>query len=121
MFDVLGANVFVFIFNIMGANLRHSHVWWGWGQRIEQWFISPAQHQIHHSDNAIHFDRNLGSALAIWDRLFGTLVLSQHAGRITFGLGADACDHTSLSKLYLTPFKQSFTELVPSFVKKTLS
>ena len=42
MFDVLGANIFVFIFNVMGSNLRHSHVRWSWGDKIEAWFVSPA-------------------------------------------------------------------------------
>ena len=26
VFDVLGANIFVFVFNIMGINLRHSQI-----------------------------------------------------------------------------------------------
>lgn len=74
MFDIVGANVFVFAFNILGSNLRHSHIWLSWGDRVESWLISPAQHQLHHSVEPRHFDRNLGSALAIWDRWFGTLV-----------------------------------------------
>ena len=48
MADILGANVFIFAFNVMGSNLRHSHVKWSWGKHIEKWFISPLQHQIHH-------------------------------------------------------------------------
>jgi sterol desaturase/sphingolipid hydroxylase (fatty acid hydroxylase superfamily) len=27
---------------------------------------SPAHHQLHHSANPAHFDRNLGFALAFW-------------------------------------------------------
>jgi len=34
--------------------------------------ISPAQHQVHHSVDAKHHHRNFGSALAIWDWMFGT-------------------------------------------------
>ncbi len=68
--DILGANVFVFVFNMMGANLRHSHIWLSWGPRFEKWFISPAQHQIHHSQDRQYHDTNFGSALAIWDRMF---------------------------------------------------
>ncbi|MCV2885564.1 sterol desaturase family protein [Aestuariibacter sp. AA17] len=105
MLDVMGANIFVFVFNIMGANLRHSHVRWSWGDIIERWFISPAQHQIHHSDNPKHFDRNLGSALAIWDRLANTLVLSSSATRIRFGLGKHQPHHQTLWACYIDPFK----------------
>jgi sterol desaturase/sphingolipid hydroxylase (fatty acid hydroxylase superfamily) len=105
MFDVLGANVFVFIFNIMGSNLRHSHIRWSWGDKIERWFISPAQHQVHHSDNPLHFDRNLGSALAIWDRCCSTLVLASSVGRIRFGISAKDKGHQTLLEAYWRPIK----------------
>ncbi|MEP0357746.1 sterol desaturase family protein [Paraglaciecola sp.] len=105
MFDVLGANVFVFVFNLMGSNLRHSHIWWSWGDKVEAWFISPAQHQIHHSDKTEHFDRNLGSALAIWDRGCGTLIKSSETGKIRFGIGNQESGHKSLLEAYISPFK----------------
>ena len=57
----------------MGSNLRHSHVgiqYWKW---VEYIFISPAQHQLHHSIAKEHHDKNFGAALAIWDWLFGSL------------------------------------------------
>ncbi|BDM63286.1 hypothetical protein NFHSH190041_07380 [Shewanella sp. NFH-SH190041] len=76
MYDVLGANLVVFLFNVLGANLRHSHIWLPWGDKLEGWFISPAQHQIHHSVAPEHRDTNLGSALALWDRLAGSLIKS---------------------------------------------
>ncbi|MCG6201884.1 sterol desaturase family protein [Psychromonas antarctica] len=85
VFDLLGVNIFVFIFNIAGSNLRHSHIWLGFG-RWEQVFISPAQHQIHHSAEHKHFNKNFGSALAIWDSYFKTLLLSQHQQVEHFGL-----------------------------------
>ena len=104
MFDVLGANLFVFIFNLLGSNLRHSHVWLSWGSSIERWFISPAQHQVHHSDNPQHFDCNLGSALAIWDRMFGTLVLAKSVKRLRFGIGHGEKRPATLWQLYWQPF-----------------
>ena len=112
MYDVLGANIFVFVFNFMGSNLRHSHVWWSWGDKIEAWFISPAQHQVHHSDKPEHFDRNLGSALAIWDNMIGTLIKSSEVGEIRFGIGGDEQGHHSLSQAYLKPFKDNFLRIV---------
>ena len=68
-FDILGVGLAGFLFNVAGANLRHSHVWLTFG-RFERWFVSPAQHQLHHSRE--HGHCNLGSALAVWDRLAGT-------------------------------------------------
>jgi sterol desaturase/sphingolipid hydroxylase (fatty acid hydroxylase superfamily) len=102
--DVLGANVFIFLFNLFGANLRHSHIWLSWGNRVENWFISPAQHQIHHSMDKSHYDKNFGSALAIWDKLFGSLLLAgQTEQPKQFGLKANKL--TSLAQLYFRPFK----------------
>jgi sterol desaturase/sphingolipid hydroxylase (fatty acid hydroxylase superfamily) len=73
LYTVLGVNIFVFIFNVLGSNLRHSHVgiqYWKW---VEYIFISPAQHQLHHSIAKEHHDKNFGAALAIWDWFFGSL------------------------------------------------
>lgn len=66
--EILGVDCLGFLFNALGANLRHSPIWLTFG-RFESWFISPAQHQIHHSAATEHHDRNFGTCLAIWDRL----------------------------------------------------
>ncbi|AWL12335.1 Alkylglycerol monooxygenase [Saliniradius amylolyticus] len=118
MFDVLGANVFVFAFNALGSNLRHSHVWLPFGDRIEKWWISPAQHQVHHSDNPAHFDRNLGSALAVWDRLFGTLIKSSEVKRVRFGVGRGDPGHQTMKQLYLKPFTDNWQRIKPRLSKK---
>ena len=112
MIDIVGANVFVFAFNIMGANLRHSHIWLSWGDKIEHWFISPAQHQVHHSDSPKLFDVNIGSALAIWDRLFGTLVLASKVDKLSIGIGKEYAEHENLRGIYLQPFKKSYQVVV---------
>ena len=112
MYDILGANAFVFIFNVMGANLRHSHIWLSWGDKIESWFISPAQHQIHHSASPEHYDTNLGSALAIWDKLAGSLIkASQVKQPLTLGAGKYDKGHNSLIEVYLKPFQDNFQRI----------
>jgi len=65
--ELLGTNLFSFVFLFYGANLCHSHVKLKYFNWLENIFISPLQHQIHHSTNPIHFDKNLGAKLAIWD------------------------------------------------------
>lgn len=40
-------------------------------------FISPAQHQIHHSLAHKHWDENYGEVFAIWDWAFGTLYVPE--------------------------------------------
>lgn len=118
MIDILGANLFVFLFNLFGSNLRHSHIWLSWGDKLEGWLISPAQHQIHHSDNPEHFDRNLGSALAIWDKMTGTLIkASTVKGGITLGIGNEDPKHNSLWNIYTQPFIQAAKRLHNKFSK----
>lgn len=85
-FQVLSVNMFGFVFNFLGSNLRHSHIPIRFGF-LETIFISPRQHQIHHSQNPEHFDKNFGVSLSIWDRLSGNLVYSQQTkGKLSFGL-----------------------------------
>lgn len=99
-----GSNIFWIVTNMIGGTLRHSPVWVSFGPRIENWLISPAQHQIHHSDDPRHFDRNFGGSLAIWDRMFGTLyVTSSTREDIKFGLGSETRFYESLWDLYCRP------------------
>ena len=83
--DVLGVNLFNFLFNLAAANLRHSHVRISFGY-LEHFFISPAQHQIHHSRERKHFDKNFGSCLAIWDKIFYSWQTSENNVVKRFGL-----------------------------------
>ena len=101
----LGANVFHFLFLFLGANLRHSHVKLKYPKFLEYILISPFQHQIHHSNNPKHFNKNMGSKFALWDWMLGTLVLSKSVGRISFGADKDNSKFDSLFKNLFNPFK----------------
>lgn len=102
---IIGANAFWLCANLLGASLRHSPVWLSFGPSIERWLISPAQHQVHHSADPAHFDRNFGSTLAVWDRLFGTLHLTSSQPEVhAFGLGAEGGPYRTPLQLYLRPF-----------------
>ena len=102
IYMVLGVNVFLFIFSVFGSNLRHSHVPFSYGNFIEKWFMSPKQHQIHHSKK--HFDKNYGGYIAIWDRVFGTLCLSNSVKVMKFGLKKEQMkDYLSLKDLLFRP------------------
>lgn len=83
--QIFGVYVFTLLFNLAGANLRHSHIWLSFN-KFEHWFISPAQHQIHHSQAKQHLDKNFGSTLAIWDRCFATWCSSNNESVTRFGL-----------------------------------
>jgi sterol desaturase/sphingolipid hydroxylase (fatty acid hydroxylase superfamily) len=86
---ILGVNAFRFAFYLFGANLRHSHVWFSFGSAVEHFIISPAQHQIHHSADPQHVNRNFGFELAVWDWMFGTLYIPRGRETLTFGLGTE--------------------------------
>lgn len=100
VFDLLGVNLFVFLFNVAGSNLRHSHIWLGFG-KWERFFISPAQHQIHHSAQVKHFNKNFGSALAIWDALFNSLLLSKNEQVSALGIDRQFKNRQTLKQQWL--------------------
>jgi sterol desaturase/sphingolipid hydroxylase (fatty acid hydroxylase superfamily) len=98
---IANANVLVVVFTYLLAHLHHTHVWIAFTGPLGRLFISPAHHQIHHSTNPIHFNKNMGSVLAIWDWLFGTLhVPERKRERLTFGLGdGERTEHTVAQEL----------------------
>jgi sterol desaturase/sphingolipid hydroxylase (fatty acid hydroxylase superfamily) len=101
---IANANLLVVVFTYLLAHLHHSHVWIAfrgvWGRLL----ISPAHHQIHHSTNPIHFNKNMGSVLAVWDWLFGTLHMPEaRRERLEFGLGAEDRTEHSVTQELLRP------------------
>jgi len=104
LITVYGASVGVVIFHSLGSNLRHSHVKIRYPRLIELFFISPGQHQIHHSTEKRHFDKNFGVALAIWDLIFGSLLHSESQAH-KFGLTTKFGEKHNLMHLYVEPFK----------------
>lgn len=108
---IFGANIFLFIFNVLGSNLRHSHVHLSYGRRLEKIFISPYQHQLHHSIDPRHADVNFGTVLAFWDRLFGSWRSEPiQATPLRYGLSPAEGRFNTLADLYLRPLVRIFLE-----------
>lgn len=79
------------IYMAIWGHLQHSQFWISWTGPAGRIFLSPAHHQIHHSRNPIHFDKNFGASLALWDWLFCTLHMPQRQNEhIRFGTEGDA-------------------------------
>ena len=118
LYTILGVNIFVFLFNILGANLRHSHIgirYWRW---VEFIFISPAQHQLHHSIAKEHHDKNFGAALALWDWLFGSLHHSVEFDTLELGIEKNQKDEShNLKDLYINPFIEIKNYFLKNFRK----
>ena len=107
IYMVFGVNIFIVVFSLFGSNLRHSHVPFSYGKYLEKIFISPKQHQIHHSKK--HFDKNYGGYLAIWDYLFGSLCLSKDVKVLKFGLKKEQMkEYKTILSLLIFPFKNLF-------------
>jgi sterol desaturase/sphingolipid hydroxylase (fatty acid hydroxylase superfamily) len=102
---IMGANAFLFAFNICGGALRHSPFWVSFGPRVEKWIISPAMHQIHHSNKPEHFDRNYGGSLAVWDRMTGSLHIPKGREIEGYGIGEETKEFRALEVIYFRPFK----------------
>jgi len=96
--EVWGASAWVIAFNILGANLRHSHIPFSYG-RLEALLISPAQHQAHHGVRTMK--HNYGSVLAIWDRLGN----SWRSGKLGYQLPEQAQPLVKQLLLKTIPFK----------------
>tara|TARA_Y100000588_G_scaffold329820_1_gene366308 strand:+ start:162 stop:1178 length:1017 start_codon:yes stop_codon:yes gene_type:complete len=103
--SIYGVNLLLFIFNVTGANLRHSHIQISYGRIVEKFLISPAQHQIHHSVLPKHHNKNYGVVLAVWDRIFSTLCLTEKDLNLLFGLSEkQKPSQHNILKLYFGPF-----------------
>ena len=101
-FTLLNGNILLMAFLITYGHLRHSHMWIAFTGLAGRILQSPAHHQLHHSANPIHYDRNLGFALAVWDWAFGTLTIpAREREPVVFGVGAEA-----------PPFRSALSALV---------
>ncbi|MBI2393802.1 MAG: sterol desaturase family protein [Deltaproteobacteria bacterium] len=113
--QILGVDALGFVWNATISNLRHSHVWISFGRFGEHLFISPAQHQIHHSDRIEHYHKNMGSTFALWDWMFGTLYVTKGFERLQFGLPPSERNHgNSVWSAVMDPIFAALRLLVPA-------
>ena len=104
-FALSGVNIGLFLFYLAGMHLRHSHIWLIYPGWLGRHISSPALHQIHHSADPRHLDRNLAQIFTFWDRLAGTLYLPGERETIAYGLaGGGEKGYRGLLRLYLRPF-----------------
>lgn len=113
-FEIMGLNIVVFVFYIFGYNLRHSHIWLSYPPWLSNILVSPAQHQIHHSIEPKHWDRNMGLIFSFWDKLFGTLYVPEKYEDIRYGINKeDPNPFKNVWDMYIMPFKNAWALMVP--------
>ncbi len=103
---IIGFAVSKFAFNMLGYNLRHSHIWLRWPGVLGYVFGCPAHHQIHHSCKPEHIDRNLAFMFPVWDLIFGTFCLPDKEVELVFGIGdGTEAEYKSFASIYYLPFR----------------
>ncbi len=112
LLTVGGESLLMVVFYLLFFNLRHSHIWLDYGPVLDKIFISPAQHQIHHSNSQRHLDKNLGFFFAFWDYFAGTLYVPAGKEKLVYGLaGKGASEYRSFWSLLLLPFVRAFDRI----------
>ena len=113
-------NIILVLFIHTYVHLQHSHMWISFRGALGRIFISPAHHQVHHSGNPKHFDKNFGSCLALWDWMFGTLyVPAKEREPLVFGFPGNANAHTVKGEL-VEPFVNAAGHLKPALPKRAV-
>jgi sterol desaturase/sphingolipid hydroxylase (fatty acid hydroxylase superfamily) len=93
-------NIILVLFIHTYVHLQHSHMWISFRGALGRIFVSPAHHQVHHSADPKHFNKNFGSCLALWDWMFGTLYMpGQEREKLTFGFENHPDAHTVKGEL----------------------
>jgi sterol desaturase/sphingolipid hydroxylase (fatty acid hydroxylase superfamily) len=85
--DPMTANYISMAFWYTILHLRHSELPFYATGTLGKIIQAPAHHQVHHSTNPAHFDKNLGYCLSVWDWAFGTLYVPKKGEKFNFGLG----------------------------------
>jgi sterol desaturase/sphingolipid hydroxylase (fatty acid hydroxylase superfamily) len=101
---ILGINAWMLIDTFSFHHLRHSHIYMRYPAWLERVIMSPAQHQIHHSREERHLDRNFGLLFSCWDQLFGTIVYSEPEPATNLGLTEGQQNYMTVWHLFAMPF-----------------
>jgi len=111
-------NLILVLFIHVYVHLQHSHMWISFQGIWGRIFVSPAHHQVHHSSNPKHFNKNFGSCLALWDWMFGTLfVPTKEREPLVFGFADHPHAHTLKGEL-VDPIIKAAGHLKPLWPKR---
>ena len=111
---ILGVNVYTLRNILMMDFVRHTHYKMSFGRWLNGLVICPHYHQLHHSTNPKHWDKNFGLMLAVWDRMFGTFYVPEPNEDFDFGLpDGEHHEYQSVTRLYLLPLAKIFALMFP--------
>ncbi|TIN21504.1 MAG: sterol desaturase family protein [Mesorhizobium sp.] len=108
---VFGVNVYIIRNILMMDFVRHTHFKISFGP-LNNLILCPHWHQLHHSTDPRHYDKNFGLLFSFWDRLFGTLCVPRPDEDFKFGLiERNVRDYQSLAGLYIMPLKRMWSQI----------
>ncbi|MCZ8376058.1 MAG: sterol desaturase family protein [Beijerinckiaceae bacterium] len=100
---IFGVNVYVIRNILMMDFVRHTHLKISFGA-LNSIVLCPHYHQLHHSADPRHYDKNFGLLFSFWDRWFGTLAVPEKDESFTFGLmERESREYQSLFGLWILP------------------
>lgn len=105
---IFGIGLLSLLFNLVGYQLRHSHMWLRWPGVWSKVFPSPAHHHVHHSRHPDHLDKNFAFIFPIWDVLFKTYEMPENNLDVEFGIVGDSSELNSCINLYVIPFRDAY-------------
>ncbi|HJZ42315.1 MAG TPA: sterol desaturase family protein [Hyphomicrobiaceae bacterium] len=117
-FTVANTNAIVLLFAFLIGTLQHSQFWIAFTGPWGRLFLSPAHHQIHHSTDPAHFNKNLGNFLGLCDWLAGTLhVPGKKREKLIFGVEPRARDAHSFQGAIIAPVRQGLRHIRGVFLR----
>ena len=112
---VFGVNVYIIRNILMMDFVRHTHFKISFGP-LNNLILCPHWHQLHHSTDPRHYDKNFGLLFSFWDRLFGTLCVPRPDEDFKFGLiERNVRDYQSLAGLYIMPLRRMWWQIAKQF------
>lgn len=101
----VGIMAYVLFFVIDFLSHAHVPVSYGWLDRI---VLAPVMHNLHHSMELQHRDKNNAVVLTLWDWIFGTLYLPKKNETWRWGVNdeefGEQNPHNTLKGFYVEPF-----------------
>jgi len=94
-------------------HLRHSELPFYATGFLGKIIQAPAHHQVHHSTNPAHYDKNLGYCLSVWDWAFGTLYVPKPGEKFNYGLGHEDDALETVVGSILAPIGRALMILFP--------
>lgn len=96
------------------AQLQHTHIWIALTGIAGRLILSPAHHQLHHSVDPAHFNKNLGNLVAVFDWAFGTLLVpTKQRQKLVFGVTQEGAPKHDLNEGLVQPFVEAARLAIP--------